>query len=424
MEQNRKKIRIQKVVLSLLSVIFLAMALAGISAMYLNGGYGRGISWVYEETYEDSDTFSMKLGKDIENIFTYIGYKDLFETNGQLDMSKPIVRLTDGPGVDEDWTLDQIVRYARIRGYYLGENFTVQGSPMSMDDDDMEVTVQFLNTGFDFLSMGEMETRMTKEELALDILECLGQYYSIYYNFMEHQTNVRFRVVYKSDEGVETVYTNVPELSLDELRGFGKYLFIPGNTIRMDTNLAVIPQNAAALLETWNPNNNDQNYLVVSVDTTYPYVDSYSEESAQYRSVRNAFIMGMGGVIVGFIGLFAALVWLVFLSGHTDNLDSEIRLYPVDRIPTEVCILLGAVAAAVLLLWGKRLGMMVIGLFFSEEHLPFWNKMLRYLIITAVQFLAVSVFCADTRLERFGRGVLEKEGLRHLKLIGKRPAMQ
>ena len=102
MEQNRKKIRIQKVVLSLLSVIFLAMALAGISAMYLNGGYGRGISWVYEETYEDSDTFSMKLGKDIENIFTYIGYKDLFETNGQLDMSKPIVRLTDGPGVDED----------------------------------------------------------------------------------------------------------------------------------------------------------------------------------------------------------------------------------------------------------------------------------------------------------------------------------
>ena len=99
-----------------------------------------------------------------------------------------------------------------------------------------------MNTGFDFLSMGEMETRMTKEELALDILECLGQYYSIYYNFMEHQTNVRFRVVYKSDEGVETVYTNVPELSLDELRGFGKYLFIPGNTIRMDTNLAVIPR--------------------------------------------------------------------------------------------------------------------------------------------------------------------------------------
>ena len=412
MEQSRKKIRIQKAVLSLLSVIFLVMALAGIAAMYLNGGYGKGISWVYEESYEDSDPFSTKLGRDIENIFTYIGYKDLFETDGKLDMSKPIVRLTDGPGIDEDWTLDQIVRYARIRGYYLGEDFTVQGSPMSMDDDDMEVTIQFLNTGFDFLSMGELETRMTKEELALDILECLGQYYSIYYNFMEHQTNVRFRVVYKSDEGVETVYTNVPELTLDELRGFGKYLFIPGNTIRMDTNLAVIPQNAAALLETWNPNNNDQNYLVVSVDTTYPYVDSYSEESAQYRSVRNAFIMGMGGVIVGFIGLFVTLVWLIFLSGHTHSLDSEIRLYPVDRIPMELCILSGAVAAAVLLLWGKRLGMMVIGLFAREENLPFWNKMLRYLI-----FYSCGILCGFSLLRRYKAGTLWTGSL------GKRAAM-
>lgn len=406
MEQNRKKMRLQKAVLSLLSLIFLAMALAGIGAMYYNGGYGKGISWVYEDSYEDSDTFCLKLGEDIRNIFTYIGYKDLFETNGQLGMSKPVVRLTDGPGVDEDWTLDQIVRYARVRGYYLGDNFTVQGSPMSMDDDDMEVTVQFLNPSLDFLSTGQMETRMTKEELALDVLECLGQYYSIYYNFMEHETNVRFRVVYKSDEGVETVYTNVPDMTLDELRGFGKYLFIPGNTIRMDTNLAVIPEDVAALLETWNPNNNDQNYLVVSVDTTYPYNDSYSAASAQYHSVRNAFIMGMGGVIVGFIGFFATLVWLMFLSGHTDSLDSEIRLYPIDRIPTELCILIGAVAAAALLIWGKRMGMMVIGLFVNEEHLPFWNKLLRYLI-----FYGCGILCGFSLLRRYKAGTLWKGSL-------------
>ena len=352
-----------KVLLSVFHVIFLVITLAGISAMYLNGGYGKGIRWIYDETYEDSDAFCSQLGIDISNIFTYIGYKDMFETNGVLDMHKPIVRIIDGPGVDEDMTLDQIVRYAKIRGYYLGEDFTVQGSPMAMDDDDMEITVEYKSAKTDLADVDGLETRMTKEEMALDILDRLGKYYTIYYNFISNNTNVRFRILYKSNDGREVVYTNVPSMSLDELRGFGKYLFIPGNTIRMDTNLAVIPQNAAALLETWNPNNNDQNYLVVSVDTTYPYVDSYSEESAQYRSVRNAFIMGMGGVIVGFIGLFAALVWLVFLSGHTDNLDSEIRLYPVDRIPTEVCILLGAVAAAVLLLWGKRLGMMVIGLF-------------------------------------------------------------
>ena len=218
MEQSRKKIRIQKVVLSLLSVIFLAMALAGISAMYLNGGYGKGIRWIYDETYEDSDAFCSQLGVDISNIFTYIGYKDMFETNGVLDMHKVIVRITDGPGVDEDMTLDQIIRYAKIRGYYLGEDFTVKGSPMAMDEDDMEVTVEYKTDNPELTDIDGLENRMTKEEMALDILDRLGKYYTIYYNFISNNTNVRFRVLYKGDDGKEVVYTNVPSMSLDELR--------------------------------------------------------------------------------------------------------------------------------------------------------------------------------------------------------------
>ena len=280
MEKRAFGLRKWKVLLSVFHVIFLVITLAGISVgmgtwgtqVYLNGGYGKGIRWIYDETYEDSDAFCSQLGIDISNIFTYIGYKDMFETNGVLDMHKPIVRIIDGPGVDEDMTLDQIVRYAKIRGYYLGEDFTVKGSPMAMDEDDMEVTVEYKTDNPELTDIDGLENRMTKEEMALDILDRLGKYYTIYYNFISNNTNVRFRVLYKGDDGKEVVYTNVPSMSLDELRGFGKYLFIPGNTIRMDSNLAVIPENAASLLETWNPFDNDQNYMVVSVDTSKPEV--------------------------------------------------------------------------------------------------------------------------------------------------------
>ena len=377
MEKRAFGLRKWKVLLSVFHVIFLVITLAGISAMYLNGGYGKGIRWIYDETYEDSDSFCSQLGIDISNIFTYIGYKDMFETNGVLDMHKPIVRIIDGPGVDEDMTLDQIVRYAKIRGYYLGEDFTVQGSPMAMDDDDMEITVEYKSAKTDLADVDGLETRMTKEEMALDILDRLGKYYTIYYNFISNNTNVRFRILYKSNDGREVVYTNVPSMSLDELRGFGKYLFIPGNTIRMESNLATIPDNAASLLETWNPFDNDQNYMVVSVDTTYPYSDNYAEEAGEYKSARSTFIMGMGGVIVGIAGFFATLVTLVLLSGHEDGADGKIRLFPIDRIYTETCVLLWAVVTAVILYFCKRLGMMVIGLFASEEHLAYWSKLLK-----------------------------------------------
>ena len=406
MEKKSFGLRKWKVLLSVLHVIFLVITLAGISAMYLNGGYGKGIRWIYDETYEDSNAFCSQLGIDISNIFTYIGYKDVFETNGVLDMHKNIVRITDGPGVDEDMTLDQIVRYAKIRGYYLGEDFTVQGSPMAMDDDDMEISVEYKTDNPGLADADGLETRMTKEEMALDILDRLGKYYTIYYNFISNNTNVRFRIFYKSDSGEEAVYTNVPSMSLDELRGFGKYLFIPGNTIRMESNLALIPENAASLLETWNPFDNDQNYMVVSVDTNYPYSDKYAKEAGEYKGARSAFIVGMGAVIAGMVGFFTTLVALLLLSGHEDELGGAIRLFPIDKMYTESCVLLCAAATAGILYLCRKLGIMVIGLFASEEHLDYWNKLLKYVIL-----YGCSILCGFSLLRRYKANTLWEKSI-------------
>lgn len=406
MEKKSFGLRKWKVLLSVFHVIFLVITLAGISAMYLNGGYGKGIRWIYDETYEDSNAFCSQLGIDISNIFTYIGYKDMFETNGVLDMHKNIVRITDGPGVDENMTLDQIVRYAKIRGYYLGEDFTVQGSPMAMDDDDMEITVEYKTDNPGLADADGLETRMTKEEMALDILDRLGKYYTIYYNFISNNTNVRFRIFYKSDSGEEAVYTNVPSMSLDELRGFGKYLFIPGNTIRMESNLALIPENAASLLETWNLFDNDQNYMVVSVDTNYPYADKYAKEAGEYKGARSAFIVGMGAVIAGMVGFFTTLVALVLLSGHEDELGGAIRLFPIDKMYTESCVLLCAAATAGILYFCRKLGIMVIGLFASEEHLAYWNKLLKYVIL-----YGCSILCGFSLLRRYKANTLWEKSI-------------
>ena len=69
MEKKSFGLRKWKVLLSVFHVIFLVITLAGISAMYLNGGYGKGIRWIYDETYEDSNAFCSQLGIDISNIF-------------------------------------------------------------------------------------------------------------------------------------------------------------------------------------------------------------------------------------------------------------------------------------------------------------------------------------------------------------------
>lgn len=410
MEEAKLRLQRRKIILSAAHILFLLIMVAGFSAMYLNANYGKGIRWIYDEAYEDSQSFANQMAKDIDRIFTYVGYKDMFETNGKLDMKKPIVGVSDGPGLTQEYNLEYIVRYAKTRGYYLDENFVVQGSPANMnendDDGNLELTVDYQKYNPDFLNGDSMDTRVTKEDLALDILEHLGEYYTIYYNFVENKTNLRFRIEYKNTDGKSKVYTNVPELSLNDLKGVGKYLFVPGNTIKMESNLARFPENVATMLELWNPYDNDENYMVVSLDTSYPHTDAYSVEATEYKEARSHFILGMGGVIIGVTGCLATLAVLMLMSGHVQEGSDEIRLYPVDRWHTEICILVWALTTLLFIYAGRYVGIRIFSLFVTEAQWPYWNKIIKMLIL-----YACTALCAFSMLRRYKADTLWSNSL-------------
>ena len=379
MTEDRNRFRLRKQVLTLLHVMFVLIAVAGISAMYLNANYGKGIKWIYNEAYEDSDSFCSQLQNDISKLFTYVGYRDMFETNGKLDMHKPIVVYTDGPGAQKQtYTLDQIVRYAKTRGYYLDDNFMLTGSPISMeedDDSDKELTIDYQAYNPEFINGDGIPVRMTKEDLALDILEHLGEYYSIYYNYVEKQTNLQFRIVYTTDQGTEKIYTNVPDKTKEEIMQSGKYLYVPGNSIKMESNLAVIPVDVASYLEIWNPGDNDRYYLAVEVDTSYPNTDSYSMEAAEYREDRSNFITGMAGAAAGSAGELLTLVFLVILSGYVQEGITDIRLFPLGGTYKEGFLPLWVAAAAVGLFAGRAGGNVPrVGAFAVGAALPDGNR--------------------------------------------------
>ena len=85
----------------LLHLAFVAVAVLGLSLMYLNYNYGRGIHLFSHSVYEDSDLFKEQLEKDINRIFDYVNYKDVFETDGQLDYSKKMAG-TSGKSIREN----------------------------------------------------------------------------------------------------------------------------------------------------------------------------------------------------------------------------------------------------------------------------------------------------------------------------------
>ena len=90
-----------------LHFLFACVTLVGIGFMYLNSNYGRGLDWIKTETFEQSPDFSKKVQADITNIFDYVQYQDIFESNGEVDYSQVVLEVTTGPGGENPtlWTI-------------------------------------------------------------------------------------------------------------------------------------------------------------------------------------------------------------------------------------------------------------------------------------------------------------------------------
>ena len=151
---------------ALMHMIFSLLVVVGVTIMYSNSHYGEGIHWINHETYEDTPEFTRQLKSDIDDIFNYVKYKEVFETNGKLDYSKPIVRVMEGPGTTVEYTVDEMIRRAKSLGYYLNEQFKVSGGQPAADDSDSYVRVDYRAYEPDFKSTEPGVAFITLDQLA------------------------------------------------------------------------------------------------------------------------------------------------------------------------------------------------------------------------------------------------------------------
>ena len=215
----------RKHILPVLHSVFVIFALLGIGLMFVNSNYGRGLSWISSEDFETSELFNERLNNDIHYIFDYVNYRDVFETDGELDLEKDIAGVSNiGPYEEETvFTLDDLVRYARTRGYSLDENQNVIHVPVENNNAEINVKVNWkAYSPVENLS-GPGDVFSTVEDLAKETLSCLGDYYKLVNFTIQRPSNIYFQIRYKRSLTESSVYTNAADKSVDELKSLGKY---------------------------------------------------------------------------------------------------------------------------------------------------------------------------------------------------------
>lgn len=400
----------------LMHVLFSLLVVIGVTIMYNNAHYGEGISWITHETYEDTPAFTRQFKSDIDDIFNYVKYKEVFETNGRLDYSKPIIRVTDGPGTTSEYTVDEMIRRAKSLGFYLNEQFKVSGGHPDSSDGDSDVRVDYRAYEPDFQATEPGEAFLTLDELSYEVLTHLGNYYSFYYRFIQNSSNLKFEILYQNTAEDFKLYSNVSGKTLDDFKAMGRYLYVTGEGLYVDSNLNSAPKDISSQLEKMNPYNNGNYHMTVAVDTDYPYNDAYAQAAASYDRMRILFIIGMISLGLGILGCAATLYLLICLTGHEANEYDAIRLDRIDRLPAESCLILFSAAAVCALFLSDQLAYKIIHLFLADEQWYYGELVLRVLIYYAVGLTAALSILKRYKAGTLWSGSLINRGLKNISL--------
>lgn len=382
MKKIQWSMQLKKQFILLLHMIFLGLLLTGFSFIYLNSNYGRGVSWIHEESYADTFAFKELLEDDIEKIFQYVNYKDVFETDGQVDYTKDMVSVTFNTGKTSVYTLEALMREAKSMGYYLDESYEVAGGPKSPGTEDVaypQINWKAYNPDEQYNEPGDAYASL--EELSVEVLTLLGEYYRIQYNYVDKPSNLYFKVFYMDDSQQDHLYTNVAERTPEELKQLGRYLYISGDTVLMDTNMKYVPDNITSLLEKYNLYNNNQYYIIIALDTSYAHEDDYSRANHEYLSIRIDYITGLVLLGIGLMGCLITLGCLLPISGYENRKRDQVRLHGFDRLPIEINAVFFAIALWIASMLAEKIGYRFLHLIVDNHY---WNFAERLLLDTMI----------------------------------------
>lgn len=315
--KKHTELLLQKTGLTLLHLAAFILFIAGISLLYTNNNFKKGLSWMNSETYENSPAFMAQFESDINDIFAYIKYKNAFEENGVFSLDSEIFSINISPGKDPVYTLKDIIDYAKSHGYYINEkyqsdffkesdseNMAKKSNPpenAALETSDLEtsgteasnvIDEDISNANTSYLvnwrtyKLGDRlkepgDAYMTIDRLIRESLDKLGAYYSAYNRLILNPTNIRYRLVYGSES-----YTNDVSLNDEDMERLGRYAEVDSGSMIIKNNLSKVPQNLSLLAAEMSEELDAEYKVIIAVDTGYQVKDQYYYGRLDYLNQR------------------------------------------------------------------------------------------------------------------------------------------
>ena len=379
--------QIQKWLASLSHLFFLILGLTGISLMYIHGNFGLGLTGIGSVPYEDTEDFTNQFNNDLNDIFLYMEYQDVFGSDSSIDLSRRMLKMTFGPGETKSFTLSSLISYLESMGYQLDDDFNC--SKVSAPDENVKSLEGYIDWSvkepqriYDYRSSNRR--RSTLEDEALAIMDILHRYYTVYNRFVANPSNLHFKIQYSepdSDPKETTEFSNTASLTPENVKEYGRYAYLPGNSVFYDTNMKAIPLSSISALASNNPYTGNDYYLLIGFDTHYAVSDLYAHAHYAYQTRQHLYLTGFALTMFAALGLLLSFLFLFRVSGYQSWRSFDVTLHGFDKTGTETGIVFFAVMTSAALLVGQLIVVRILHLIVPSQFWYFSDQSLRALIL-------------------------------------------
>ena len=380
MKNEKKKsgsLAVQKQILLIIHLAVFSVFVAGVSMIYCNANFKKGLRWMNSETYEESPAFNTLLKEETAEILNYVRYRDVFEIGGEVDYDNEVFAYSTGAGNEEIWTVNNVLEYAEQHGYYFDNDFNVRQDASAPQGDGMTYPVTWRAYRSQEKLAGPGSAFVTLDYMTREVMTLLGDYHRSEQRYNSGASNLFYEIEL---EGRRT-YTNRTGLTEDVARSFGKYVILDSERPEPDNNLSEAPDEIRYLVRSENNDASAGYKVILAVDTTYPYQDAFYRGLKDYGHQRRAYAVGLVLAMTGAPLLLLTLVLLLRLSGHAEAGSSEITLTRFDRRMPEANLLFAGAGCIVLVFLADKTAARLMHMVTPEQFWYFGEKMITDVVI-------------------------------------------
>ena len=377
---KRKKLKIAfGNALMMIHFIALIALIIGVVMLYTNDNLKKGITWVNNESYEDSPAFVKQLEGDIQKIFDYIRYKDVFETDGVFDLKKEMFNINMAPGEDISYTVEDVIKTAKELGYYVDDNYNFsiyEGADKALfSENSLLVNSRSYMQNVQIDEPGD--AYMTLPVLIEESLNVLSKYYAAYNRLILVPGNIKYRVVYDTNK-----YTNDKGLNVSNVKSYGKYVISSSHSMLIDHNLSLPPSNLSYLATSYGSDVEIDDYdIMIAVDTSYPVKDEYSIGKDRYVEQRNWYFYGCVNIVCSIPIMLLSIIFTLILYKNKDEDTNKGILYRKEKWGIEVNIFVFIIELVLILFFCSTIVDKLVHIFLPMEAWHFAQMLVRYILI-------------------------------------------